>query len=229
MTLIVKKINLLKPLDVDNYPSRYAFELDKRNCVLIFIELLKKQFLYEKDKSSFILYGFNLSLHFFLVTLCLLFNVILYSDTDISNNYNDKFIFDLKRTLISSFISVVIVRGIKYFYNYKKYFNTFLLEINNNTMLNEFILKIIKEIKRKLIIYFAANIIISCFCLYYIAIFCIIFSKIQFIWLINASISTFSIVIYDILYCTLVSTLRSISLRCKYKFLYNFVLYIYKD
>ena len=45
MTLLVKKINLLKPLDVDNYPSRYAFELDKRNCVLIFIELLKKQFL----------------------------------------------------------------------------------------------------------------------------------------------------------------------------------------
>lgn len=229
MTLSVKKIYLLKPLDVDNYPSRYAFELDKRNCVLIFIELLKKRFLYEKDKSFFILYGFNLSLHFFLVTLCLLFNVILYSDTDISNNYNDKFIFDLKRTLISSFISVVIVRGIKYFYNYKKYFNTFLLEINNNTMLNEFILKTIKEIKRKLIIYFTANIIISCFCLYYIAIFCIIFSKIQFIWLINASISTFSIVIYDILYCTLVSTLRSISLRCKYKFLYNFVLYIYKD
>ena len=228
-TLIIKKIYLPKPFDVDNYPSRYAFILDKRNCISIFFDLLRKKFLFEKDKSSFILYGFHLSLNTFIVSLCLLFNVILYSDNEISNSYNNGFTFDFKKLLMSSLISVLIVRGIKYFYNYKKIFNTLLLDITDNRILNEFILKLIKEIKIKLVIYCVTIIMISCFCLYYIAIFCIIFSKIQIIFVLHAIISVLSIIIYDILYCTLVSTLRRISLHCKYNVLYNISLYIYKD
>ena len=130
---------------------------------------------------------------------------------------------------MSSLISVLIVRGIKYFYNYKKIFNTLLLDITDNRILNEFILKLIKEIKIKIVIYCVTIIMISCFCLYYIAIFCIIFSKIQIIFVLHAIISVLSITIYDILYCTLVSTLRRISLHCKYNVLYNIALYIYKD
>ena len=169
------------------------------------------------------------SIYFFQIMLDLTLNSFLYTDEYISEKYKNG---ELK--LITSILLSTMSNIFAYFISY------FICELINFAELLEMIIKYVvkkklyliniikfnKYIKLKLAVFYSLDFIyIICMC-YYLTIFCIVYSETQLSFLMNYIIGIIDSFLFSLVFSFIASFLRYISLKFKFKQLYNISKYL---
>ena len=122
--------------DIDNYPFYVALLLDKRNCLTIFIKIIKESNVLFRAffvKSQYELISINFGYFLFFIGLLFSVNAVFYDENLISKKYhNDITLNDL---LIRMILSLVVTCTLFFIY-----YLTIYCMIYNKTQINWFIL-----------------------------------------------------------------------------------------
>ena len=152
------------------------------------------------------------------------FNTLLYSDEVVSNKYHNNGKLDMIVTLLLSISSNIITSIICYYANYSKGIDEryeLILEIKNRYHYLRNIIKLLRFLKKKFILFFLSEILIFFGCFYYIVIFFIIYSKSRGSLIINYLTSLLESLITGFVLTFIILATRKIGLVCKNKDLYN--------
>ena len=216
----------------ENLPYDIAINKDKRNFNKIFKHnFMEKHPIFRIFKKS-IFELMNLNIIIYLSHLEIMFSIdgILYSTSQISKDFHGllKYYIPLLYSFYSYILGTLILHLFKYLISYTKVLDTYVKEIKNNDILVKMIMKYMKKIKIKIIIFLIFNFLISIFFWYYMTIFCIIYNHTQIKWFIRGWISFFYSFIYCLIFSFIFTIFRYLSLKLQMKFLYNISLYIKK-
>ena len=197
-------------------------------------EILREQHIFLRSifiKSKYELVSLNLCLFLFYIGLIFSLNAIFYFDSSISERYHNKgkvpIIENLLRSIYSYLISFILLKLVSFLKFYAPIFDVFALEIKNANALGKYFIKGLHIVKRKLFIFFIAIIFFSLFFLYYLTLFCYIYTTIQMSWFIGAWVSLGISFAVTFIYAFIFSILKVIALKCKIRSLYNLLLFIY--
>ena len=181
-------------------------------------------------KSIFELMNLNIIIYLSYLEIMFSIDGILYSTSQISKDFHGllKYYIPLLYSFYSYILGTLILHLFKYLISYTKVLDTYVKEIKNNDILVKMIMKYMKKIKIKLIIFLIFNFLISIFFWYYMTIFCIIYNHTQIKWFIRGWISFFYSFIYCLIFSFIFTIFRYLSLKLQMKFLYNISLYIKK-
>lgn len=134
---------------------------------------------------------------------------------------------NLLRSIYSYLISFILLKLVSFLKFYAPIFDVFALEIKNANALGKYFIKGLHIVKRKLFIFYIAIIFFSLFFLYYLTLFCYIYTTIQMSWFIGAWVSLGISFAVTFIYAFIFSILKVIALKCKIRSLYNLLLFIY--
>ncbi len=210
-----------------------ALSYDRRNFFIIYfsflfskIELIALLFFPEKYTS------YTITIQFYI--FCLLFdftlNAILYTDDIVSEKYynNGKLSYFTSFLLsgIANLLTSIFIRFFRKLIDYSSFFELLRFIKNEKSYLKNLNF-ILKTIKKRFIIYFILEIIITLFCFYYLFIFCYVYQKSQisllFNYLIGLGMSIAISLSITFIYCLL----RLIALKCKKRNLYYSSRFLY--
>ena len=229
---LFEKDKLVDKKEINHVPYSQAIRIDRRDYLQIFISILANEiqiisiFYY---KNPYMHLSLSSSIYFFQIMLDLTLNSFLYTDEYISEKYKNG---ELK--LITSILLSTMSNIFAYFISY------FICELINFAELLEMIIKYVvkkklyliniikfnKYIKLKLAVFYSLDFIyIICMC-YYLTIFCIVYSETQLSFLMNYIIGIIDSFLFSLVFSFIASFLRYISLKFKFKQLYNISKYL---
>ena len=159
--------------------------------------------------------------------LCLLFdftiNALLYTDDIVSQKYVNGgklgYFTSIVLSAISNLITFLFMKYLGKLIRYSFAFELMKEEKNEKDYLN-YVNRLLKIVKRRLILYFIIEIILTFLCCYYLYIFCAIYQKSQISLVINYFIGLLLSLGISFIISLIVTLLRIISLKCKIKNLY---------
>ena len=160
------------------------------------------------------------------------FNALLYSDDVVSQKYHnngelDSFV-SISLSLISNIITSIVCHYIEYSNGIEEYLDN-VTEIRKEYKFLYALNKFYKYLKIKLILFLLTIIILVSVCLYYIVIFCIIYSKSQSSLFVNYIYSQIESLITAFIITLLIVIFRQFGISCSNQYLYNMSKYIYNN
>ena len=223
-----------------------AIIYEKRNfCNIFFIAFILKEKIINTFffKSPLELQSLRINLLLFIYSNNFALNTLFYFSRKISDKYhykkNDIFLFTLINNisicLISTLLSTLIILILKYMTNSKKEIekifreeekklkknkNYFVSNLKRKKIYSE-ILKILKFLRKKIIIFFIFELNLSLFFFYFVSTFCEVFKKTQIDWLINCIFSLLMSIAFEILISFIIAIIYIISIKAKNKYIYR--------
>ena len=231
---LFEKDKLIDKKEINNVPYSQALRIDRRDYLQILISVLANEIQIISifyNKNPYLHLSLSSSMYFFQLLLDLTLNCFLYTDEYISEKYKNG---ELK--LITSILLSTMSNIFTYFISY------FICELLNFAELLEMIVKYVvkkklyliniikfkKYMKLKLAVFYSLEFIyIICMC-YYLTIFCIVYSETQLSFLMNYIIGVIDSLLLSIFFSFITSFLRYVSLKFKFKQLYNISKYLYE-
>ena len=225
--LNLKYSNLFIKNDNDNYWDmnyKNAVESDDRYFFHYYFSFLflKIEFIniifYSENYEYYVI-----TIPFYLLSLLFDFtlNAFFYSDDIVHQKYSNEgklyFITQFLLGLISNFITFIIMKYLKKFITYSFAFETLNNEEKNKSHYISIAAYLLNITHKKLIICFILEIILCCFCGYYIYIFCEIYHQSQISLLINFLTGMVTSIIIALFITLIVCILRKIALKCENK------------
>ena len=208
-----------KAIHVDNrnvFSIFYSFIIDKFDLLNIFCnDHIIKLILIEE----FLL---NLLINFF-------FNALLYTDDVVSNKYHNNGELDIFVTLTLSILSNIVTSIFCYYIKYSRGIEErikLITEIKYQPRCYKNIKRFLLYLRIKFICFFISQLIIVGICLYYIVIFCILYSRSQKSLIVNFCYSLVESIITSFGITIIILITRKIGLSCANKELYNTSKYI---
>ena len=223
----IKKEESIDNNEINELPFNIAKKKDNRNIFVIFFSIFKNKI----NLIQIILYPEQYSSRYLLLNIYLLntyinlfLNCILYNDYAISQKYHNNGILEFITSLIISLLSNILTSILFYFINFLTNYHLFIeniiKEIKNTEEYFHIISKLFKVIKLKVSVLLIFETIFELSIIYYLFIFCIIYSKSINSFLLNCLFSQINSIIYSLCLCLLISSLRKISLILRVKRLY---------
>ena len=174
--------------------------------------------------------GLWLKIIFFIFIIGLegLFNALLYKDKYIENLYDNKkynFLYNFPKSILSVIFTYFIEAFLFYLITSKKKFQ----EIMESPLIKNYQYEFestVKCLKRKVIIFFIVDFIITGFSWYYCSIFCALYQNTSKYWLISLLISLLIHLVLPFIFCFLPTSLRFFALKKKSKKIYNLNKYL---
>ena len=213
----------LDDLEYNDLDYLEALEKDNRNFMRVYFSLLKREhiiiftFLTCNDYNIF---SIKLSKFFFLICTDMALNVFFFSDESMHNIYQNEGKFNFFDQLVQMIYSTIVSQLLQIFLNYLTmtdihYYQ--IKEIRNEIKSNYKVLKIIKCIKIKLVVFYVFTFLLFLFYWYIISSFCAVYENTQIIFLTD-SISSFIMgLIYPFILYLVPTGLRFISFIPKKK------------
>ena len=218
------------PNELDNLPFQRAIEQDNRNIFQVFwklltdkADILKICFL----GSPYETYCINLSFFVFSLTINFALNALFYTDDQLSSRYQQgelTFWQDMLRSLPANIIETIIGSIFKSFISYPPIFEMMVVEVKTKKFI-KLLQKYYHSLFFKLIFYFIYQFTIMIFVLYYLTLFCIIYSSSQVSWFTGCLYSFLMSIVTNIGICTGLAILRLIGIKYNLKYAYNIELY----
>ena len=194
--IYIKELIKQKDFEINSLDYNEAINLDHRNYLQYYICLLKYNhpimlsFAPYMDYNSRII---KIFLFFFLVNLCHDINVLFFSTGVIDKIYEDKgkynFSYQIPQILYSALISKFIDSLIKYLALSQDTFVEFKKEKKKQNCDNNYIIKIVRNLKIKFICFFIIAFMIIVFFWYYLTCFCGVYENTQKHFIIDSIIS----------------------------------------
>ena len=157
-------------------------------------------------------------------------NALLYSDDVVSQKYHNNgsldLITSLSLSLISNIVSSLAIWIIKRLTNYNHYLLILINDVYRELPFLYMFKKIYKYIKIKIFIFFSLSFIACVSMTYYLFVFCQVYEKSQVSLLTNYFLGIVESLITLVATSLIISILRFISLKCKYKNIYRTSVYI---
>ena len=218
------------PNELDNLPFQRAIKQDDRNIVQVFwklftdkADILKICFL----GSPYETYCINLSIFVFSLTINFALNALFYTDDQLSSRYEQgelTFWQDMLRSLPANIIETLIGSIFKSFISYPPILEMMVVEVKTKKLIL-LLQKFYYSLFFKLILYFLCQFAIMLFVLYYLTLFCIIYSSSQVSLFTGCLYSFFMSIIINIGICIGLAILRMIGIKYNLKYAYNIELY----
>ena len=218
------------PNELDNLPFQRAIKQDNRNIFQVFwklltdkADILKICFL----GSPYETYCINLSFFVFSLTINFALNALFYTDDQLSSRYQQgelTFWQDMLRSLPANIIETIIGSIFKSFISYPPIFEMMVVEVKTKKFI-KLLQKYYHSLFFKLIFYFIYQFTIMIFVLYYLTLFCIIYSSSQVSWFTGCLYSFLMSIVTNIGICTGLAILRLIGIKYNLKYAYNIELY----
>ena len=239
--------------NLDNYNYEEAIKYEKRSYSrILYIFLMSKEkilntFVYQQPLE---LKPLRICIFLFNLSIDIALNAVFYLSDNISDKYhykgNNQFLFSLTNNIAISVVSTIIGFILIYLFQLliqstnkiKKLFKEEeqLMKKNKEYKVNEVkkieienkIEAILKFLKIKIIIFFALELIIMLFFLYYITVFCHVYKNTQISWIYNILISYIFSFLVSLGVSLVFSFIYLISCKKKIKFLYMISLIVYQ-
>ena len=194
--IYIKELLEQKDFEINSLDYNEAINLDHRNYLQYYICLLKYNhpimlsFAPYMDYNSRII---KIFLFFFLINLCHDINVLFFRTDVIDKIYEDKgkynFSYQIPQILYSALISKFIDSLIKYLALSQDTFVEFKKEKKKQNCDNNYIIKIVLNLKIKFICFFSIAFMIIVFFWYYLTCFCGVYENTQKHFIIDSIIS----------------------------------------
>ena len=155
-------------------------------------------------------------------------NALFYTDDQLSSRYEQgdlTFFQDLLRSVPSSVIETVISVMFKSFIGFPPVIEMLIAEVKSKKLVL-YIQKYYNSLKMKLTLFFLIQILIDSFILYYLALFCCIYSSSQVSWFTGCLYSFCISLLTTMGICFGLALIRFIAIKWNYRFLYNIELYV---
>ena len=216
-------------------PFTQALRIDKRNFLEIFISVLAHEIeiidiFYYKRLLTHV--SIILSIYTFESCLDLTFNCVFYTDDVVSEKYNRNGSIKFFTSLSLSFISNIVSSIISYLVSQlAEYGNIMELMLKDIVIKKQYFLNMIKFKKYltlKLSGFFLIQAIINLGMCYYLMIFCTVYRKTQISVLINYIIGVVESMAISLGLTILISLLRYLSLKYKWKTIYYTSKYLFE-
>ena len=211
--------------NINELPYSKAIVVDKRNICLIFYSfIIEKLELISIFCSDTTIKAILFSEYILALLINFFFNALLYSDEVVSNKYHNNGKLDFIVCLVLSIISNIVTSIICYYLKYSRGIEErikLILEIKNKSYCYMNIKKLLSFLRIKFICFFVAQLLIVGVCLYYIVIFCILYSCSQKSLIVNYCYSLVESIIISFAITTIILITRKIGLSCLKKDLYN--------
>ena len=168
----------------------------------------------------------SITLPFYVLMLLIDFtlNALVYTDDIVSQKYsNNGKLALITSTLLSGICNIItyyIMKLIHKLINYSIAFETMQKEIKIDDVYFGFSKVILDIVKKRLIIYFTLEIIISICCGYYLYIFCVVYEKSQVSLFINYLYGMIISLIFSVAITLIVTIIRMIAIKIKSRNLY---------
>ena len=238
---------------LDNYNFEEAVEYDKRDFWRIyFICLLSKENILNTFvfNSPLEIRTLRLSIFIFNYACDFALNALFYLNQKISDKYHYEgdslyffiFVNNITVTIFSTVFSYLLEKLLNSLTNSKESIeNLFRKEehimrkdkkykLNMNQKRNIFnnLMKILKILKKKIIIFIIITFLIMIFFLYFITAFCEVYKETQISWLYDSFISFLLSFPIELLISFFISILYGLAIKVRIKCLYNVVLFLYQ-
>ena len=151
-----------------------------------------------------------------------------YTDEQLSTRYkNGKLtvIEDLLRSIPSSIITAILSGICNSLLSYPNYINIIIAEAKNS-QISEIMQKYYKKIIINVIYFHSLLVLVICFTLYYLTLFCLIYKNSQMSWFLGSVYSIGISLLTNIFLSIGLAIMRVTALRYKSKYTYNLELYI---
>ena len=224
------KINEKIEENINELPYSKAIFVDKRNVFLIFYSFIIEKlelisiFCYEYQIKSILLSEYILAL-----LIDFFFNALLYSDDVVSNKYHNNGKLDIIVTLTLSILSNIISSILCFYIKYSRGIEERIkpiLEIRHSMHYYKNMKRLLLYLKIKFICFFISELFITAICLYYIVIFCILYTCSQSSLIVNYCYSLIESIVTSFGISLIILITRKIGLSCPNKELYNTSKYI---
>ena len=237
---------------LDNYTYEEAIEFEKRRIGLIFYIILIGKFDILNIfilKSPLELISLRICIIMFIISCDLALNTVFYFNDNISEKYHyngdNLYLFTILNnfsiSLISTFVSILSVVGLKFLTNSKDQVEALFrkeerkMRKDNNYIVSQkrrkeilvTIYEINKKLKVKIIFFFIIEMLIMLFFLYFVTAFCEVYKGTQTSWISDSIISFILSFIIDFIFSFLITIIYIISIRQRCKWLYNIVMFWY--
>ena len=173
----INKINYEKK--INKMKCNYVFKMDIGCSLLKQKQLLLFRFF---DNNDYNINLMKISLFLYVFSLYLMINTFFFNDDNIHKIYEDNgkynFIFQIPQILYSTIISSIITTILKSLTLYQKSIIK-IKEINNINLIIKTFLSSLKSFKYKIILFNIIGLIILLFNLYYISLFCAVYTNTQ--------------------------------------------------
>jgi len=211
--------------NINDLPYGKAIKVDKRNIFQIFYS-----FIIEKIELISIIISNNqikiiIVVEYILALLInFFFNALLYSDDVVSNKYHNNGELDMIVTLTLSILSNLVTSIFCYYITYSRGIEdrlNLILEIRHKIHFYRNLKKFLLYLKIKFIFFYISQFVIFSASIYYIVIFCILYSCSQKSLVINYCYSLVESIITSFSVTLIILITRKIGLSCSNKYLYN--------
>ena len=230
---IIKEEDKIDERDLDEAPYTVALRTDKRNFIIMFLCIIKMRI----DIIPLLFYpeeythrSLTLSIYVLDFLFSYFMNALLYSDDVVSQKYHNNgsldLITSLSLSLISNIVSSLAIWIIKRLTNYNQYLLILINDVYRELPFLYMFKKIYKYIKIKIFIFFSLSFIACVSMTYYLFVFCQVYEKSQVSLLTNYFLGIVESLITLVATSLIISILRFISLKCKYKNIYRTSVYI---
>ena len=176
--------NLFSEEEINDMKFKYALKIDKRDFVTYYISLLKQKqlILFTFFYNDYNLYLMKISLFLCIFTLYLMTNTFFFNDDNMHKIYNDygkyNFIYQIPQILYSTIISSAITIILKNLSLSQKSIIK-IKKINDIHLMIQTFLSFMKCFIYKLILFNLVGLIVLLFNLYYISLFCAVYTNTQ--------------------------------------------------
>ena len=214
--------------DLNDLPYTKALRLDDRNFLTVFfivffnkVDVIK--IIFFRDDFEFL----PISVNIFILDelLDLFFNALFYNYDIISQKYhsNGKLDFFTEQLLsfASNFVSYLILRFFSKLLVYDEYFSLIEKEVRGKEKLAKAVDLGIRVMKKAMIIFSVIDISILLVILYYLSIFCALYSKSQKSFFKNYGIGEIQTLMLNFVIAILVATFRKLALKYRNQRLYE--------
>lgn len=222
--------------EINNIPYTQALRIDNRSFVQIFASIL-----FHKIECINIIYYRNdivhlslpISIYITSLLMDLTLNCLLYTDDEISEKYHNdgklKFITSFTLSLFSNIISAIIIYIVSKLTEFSAVLELIIRDVSDQNNYYSNIVKFKKYFKLKISFFFIIQFILNFLMFYYMSVFCAVYNKTQGSILINYLYGILESLIFSIGIALVISIIRFLSIKYKWKSIYNASKYFYDN
>ena len=220
-----EKLDKVKDENINELPYSKAIKSDNRNMLHIFYSfIIDKLELISIFCNDTVIKAILFSEYILALLINFFFNTLLYSDEVVSNKYHNNGKLDFIVSLVLSIISNIVTSILGYYLKYSRGIEErikLILEVKYKVHCYRNIKKLISFLRIKFICFFISQLIVTSICLYYIVIFCILYSHSQKSLIVNYCYSLIESIIMAFGITLIILITRKIGLSCLNQKLYN--------
>ena len=215
----------LDDYELNNLQFEEALILDNRNILQIFWSILKREHLILFTffiHNDYNLYYLKFARLFFLMATEMAMNVFFFSDETMNKLYLSYGKYDFVQQIPQILYSKVLSNLIEVFLCYLSLTDNPYYKIKSLTKKDKIeIFDVIRCTKKKIIIFFIFTFLVFLFYLYLVTAFCAVYENTQIIFIKDFLSSYVLGIVQPLIIYSIPSLLRTISLKCKCKFIYK--------